>query len=371
MGSIICTNSPANTLTSTLDETLGQKPQGKQRLWGSWKLGLSGQTYADQTDSQSFASFGIGLRGGLSLLEDLDFNGELSLIAQSGFSQTRFGRDSLNDGINLHEAILSYDPSKYITVDAGIINQGHLGQELLVSSRPFPGLRQTLQYDISDITFGLKAQQTIPTSRSLDTHTRSEKEKTPSFLTETLFANYSPTSRLGFTGHITRYQFNNLPTHVAYESRLIGNTVPHSTPAESQFLYDFKGLAYGVSAQAQIMERIGVDLNGQLLENREAPDAFNRGYSLQLGVTLEIFEQQLRASVTNFFNESDSAPAYYNSSRLGHNNRKGNAFGLEAIISQNIKISTHFVDSDVINPNLSMTRQQHLTVALETVYADF
>lgn len=361
------------TKNSQLQLSPNFQKQRDNNWYGAWSLGISGQTYSDQLDDQTFASVGLGIRAGVSLLQDLEFESGLSIVARSGFSQSRFGKDSLNDGINVHEALLKYTPTHFLSLDAGIIGQRHIGSELLVSSRPFPGVRQTLSHNISNYRFGLTAQQAIPTSRSLNSQTRSEKESTPSFLTESVFVEYQNrvNRNIRLRASATQFRFRNLPTNVAYESRLLGNTVPHSTPATSEFIFDYEGYLYGIDGDFNVTRDFAVDFRLNLLENTKAPSAFNRGYLIETGLSFGILRQTLRASAMRFFNESDSSIAYYNNSRLGHNNREGYSVGIQALINNRVRISSYFTDSDVINPNLVTTRQQHLTLALETVYADF
>lgn len=363
---------PTGQTINYQNNSLGASLSSEQRIWGSWSLGLSGQTYSDQTDSQSFASMGLGIRAGTILLRDLTFDASLSVIARSGFSQRRFGRDSLNDGINVHEALISYNPMQsFFTLDAGIINQRHLGSGLLTSNLPFPGLRQTASFHYRSFNYGVRAQQAIPTSRSLDTQTRSEKESTPSFYTESLFLNYLPTSRFSLGLSATQFRFKNLPTNVAYQSRLLGNSVPHSTPATASFAFDFEGQLYTVSTRYALSRSIELDGRAEFLKNQKAPDAFNQGYLLEAGVGFNLYDHHIRFGAGTFFNESDSSPSAYNSSRFGHNNRDGRFVSLETLISQRVRFTTTFTDSDVINPDFVTTRQQHLTLAIGTVYADF
>lgn len=353
-------------------ETL-QSPEveKEKRLWGAWSFGLFGQTFSDLTDSETYSSARLNLKGGLNLLADLKIKSELSLVGASGFSQARFGRDSLGNGINIHEALVVIGEDRIAQLEAGIINQRFLQSPLLVSNLPFPGVKGTLQYHNDLFRVGLRLQQAIPTSRTLDSQKRSEKEQTPKFATESLFAEITPHEDFKADVQVSRYSFKDLPSSVANNSRLLGNTVPFSTAAQSSFLFDYEGMLYTARATQYIIDDTFADINLQLLENSKAPTAFNRGFLAEGGLNFPILSQMLRVSVASFFNESDSSPAQYNSSRLGHNNMKGMSYSLAVYINQLFKIEAQFTDGQVITPNLVNTNRQNFSLALETLYVEF
>ncbi len=345
--------------------------QKEKRLWGAWSFGLFGQTFSDLTDSETYSSARLNLKGGLNLLSDLKIKSELSLVGASGFSQARFGKDSLANGINIHEALVVLGEDRIAQLEAGIINQRFLQSPLLVSSLPFPGIKGTLQYHNEYFRAGLRVQQAIPTSRTLDSQKRNEKEQTPRFATESLFAEITPHDDFKADVQVSRYRFKDLPSSVANNSRLLGNTVPFSTAAQSSFLFDYEGMLYTARATQYIIDDTFADLNLQLLENSKAPTAFNRGFLAEGGLNFPILSQMLRVGVTSFFNESDSSPAQYNSGRLGHNNMKGMSYSLAVYINQLFKIEAQFTDGQVITPNLVNTNRQNFSLALETLYVEF
>lgn len=343
----------------------------KSRLWGGWKFGLMGQTFSDATDSETYAGAKLNLSGGIKLLDYASLVADLSLVATNGFSQARFGKDSLGNGINVNEAMLVLNDQGLFQVDAGIINQGFLNSPLLVSNLPFPGVRETLRYDGDYLEIGLRAQQAIPTSRTLDSQKRDEKEATPLFFTETLYTEFKPTEHSTAQISYTRYRFKNLPTTVANNGRLLGNSVPFSTAAQSEFLFAFEGALYQAGVSHQVTDSIGVNLNAQLIQNDEAPDAFNRGFLVEAGLSFPVLGQEMAIYAANFFNESDTSPGQYNSSRLGHNNMKGNSFGASLLFNKLFKVQAQYTDSDVISANLVNSRRQSMSLTLETVYAEF
>lgn len=362
--------SVANAQKSSI--SLRQKSsQQEQIYWGAWSFGLSGQTFSDLTDSETYAAAKLNLLGGMNLIEGLKIKADLSVVGASGFSQNRFGRDSLGSGINIHEAMAVINDGGILQLDAGIINQKYHNAPLLVSSLPFPGLRQTLRWKTNRFEIGARAQQSIPTSRTLDSQKRSEKESTPSFLTQGLYINAlaTPTTKIELAA--SQFRFENLPTSVADSSRVLGNNVPFSTAAQSSFFFDFQGQFYTGSLEQKITDSLGVFGTALLLENKEAPKAFNRGFLTEAGIALKIRDHKLQVSAAQFFNESDSSVAFYNSSKFGHNNMKGYSVGASFVYKNIFKISGHFSDSDVISANLVNTRRQNLGLSLETVYVEF
>ena len=71
-----------------------------------------------------------------------------------------------------------------------------------------------------------------------------------------------------------------------------------------------------------------------------------------------------------FFNESDSAPAFYNASDYGHNNRQGYAGQLDYVhkSKHSFKIGGRFVNADLINQNSEQSKQQFFMIRFETLY---
>lgn len=362
----------AQSLTSgdsDLEQTITFEEQ--KRLSGGWSFSLLGQTFEDATDSETYAGAKLNLAGALALINYAKLKADFSLVATNGFSQARFGKDSLGSGINVNEAILAINENGLLQIDAGIINQKFLNAPLLVSNLPFPAIRETLQYDGDYLALGFRAQQAIPTSRTLDSQTRSEKEETPSFFTETIFTEFNLSASTKSQVSYTRYRFKNLPTTVANNGRLLGNSVPFSTAAQSQFLYEFEGSLYQIALSQELPYESLFTLNTQLIENAKAPTAFNRGFLIEAGLSFPILSQKMGLYLSNFFNESDSSPGQYNSSRVGHNNMKGNSFGMNLIINDLFKISAQYTSSDVISTNLVNSKRENLSLSLETLYAEF
>ena len=369
----ISTGAFAQASSSAKLKTVAQNQEGQtsKKYWGAWSFGLSGQTFSDLTDSETYAAAKVNLLGGMNLIDGLKIKADLSVVGASGFSQSRFGRDSLGNGINIHEALAVINDGGAFQVDAGIINQKYHDAPLLVSSLPFPGVRQILRWKTNRFEIGARAQQTIPTSRTLDSQKRNEKESTPTFMTEGLYAHtlLTPTTKLEVAA--TQFRYENLTTSVADTSRLLGNNVPFSTAAQSSFFFDFKGRFYNAGIEQKITNTFGVYGKALLLENQEAPKAFNRGFLTEAGVVIKIRDHKLQLSAAQFFNESDSSVAFYNSSKFGHNNMEGYTAGASFTYNNIFKISGHYSDADVISANLVNTRRQNLSLSLETVYVEF
>ena len=363
----------SQTMDSTLEEDISDVRNHGDAIqyWGQWNAGIGANSYADLTDSEASAQARLNIRGGAVLTEWLNLNTDISLVGRSGFSQNRFGQDSLGSGINVNEALISGHYDRYLKLDAGIIDQGFIGSPLLISSRPFPGMRQSGLIGNNLFSAQLSAQQSIATSRSLDSRRRNEKESTPLFLTQTLKTSYHPNKKQEVSLSATRFEYKNLPTIVADESRTLGNTVPYSNAAQSEFLFDYQGMLYSLRGKTPVTTNFYLDGTVQLLENSAAPRGLNRGFSAEAGATFEFFNHKLRASVMNFFNEADSSPAYYNSSGLGHNNVKGNSYSLAFHYGNIFALNIRYTQSDVIRPNLVNTSRENIQFSLETFYVNF
>ena len=339
--------------------------------WGKWKVGVGGNTYSDLTDSETSASGSLDILGGINLTNWLNLKADVSVVGRSGYSQQRFGRDTLESGININESIIELKPISFFKLDAGIINQSFLNSPLLISSRPFPGLRETLMFENNIFKAQLIAQQAIATSRSLDTN-RSQKEETPRFDSQTFNLSFEPFKKsTEISLSASRFKFGKLPSSVADTSRTLGNTVPFSSPAQSEFAFDYKGFLYSLSGKQKINKNFKLDAQAQLLKNTQAASALSRGFLAEVGGSFYFDDHHLRLAMNNFFNEADSSPAYYNSSSLGHNNVKGNSY-LAAFTYRNLfTLNIGYTESEVITPNLVNTNRENLQISLETQYVDF
>jgi hypothetical protein len=212
------------------------------------------------------------------------------------------------------------------------------------------------------------AEQVIPTSSTLSTRTV-DRETNPSFYAETLRAEVKITPDLILGANGSLFSFRNLPSQVAYESSINGNSInSRGGPNSSSFAYDFQGLLLGGDVQFQISPTIKLDFNSHFIQNNEAPETYNRAQYIGAGSEIKTSQDfKIRTQILTYFSESDTSPAFYNSSQLGHNNMYG--WGAEVsfdFINAGFNIKGKYVDSTPINEDINQSHQQYLLLQVET-----
>lgn len=335
----------------------------------AWNLGMDGQSFANEKDQAQVAGFGLGAKLRYRLLPGLLARADAGLSLQTGYAQSRFGDNTPKSGINLKEAVLQYRPMSMLTLQAGAIAQSRLEAPLLVSSGAFPGVLERLNFGTRELGAAITAQQTVPTSTTLSTKAV-ESESTPTFMTETLSLHARVFDALSVKGSAGHYAFRSLPNTVAYESEAFGNTVREVGPSSAKFAYDFEGWLAGAEVKWQVLRGLGWKVGALMIQNTKAPDSYKNGQMTSTGLDIALPRQiDFEPKGFVFFNESDVAPAYYNSSELGHNNRQG--WGASADFKfrkEKFKIGAAYVNSDIINPSANQSRQQFIRLQFETLY---
>lgn len=340
------------------------------RFSGDWALGVGGESFSEGQDEGTMVGFVFQPRITYKLTEKFDLyaNGKLQMVTSQ--LQTRFN-DSRSSGILPYEVAARLRPVESLELKAGALSQGFLNAPLLITGRAFPGMSQTLKYGDKKNYFRLIGSQTIPTSNSFSTK-RVEKEKTPFFFTETLQGGIELAKSVELTGFASHYQFKDLPAVVAFESNRWGNTVSGDLPGSSYFHYDFEGWVGGGEACYCQLEAFKLRVGGYMVENTKADPTFNRGQEFFIRSDMGLLGTVVSPYYLQFFNESDTAPARYNSGARGHNNRKGSGFGLEVFFRPyNFRIVAEYMRSDVINANSSQEELESMLVKVETLYVDF
>lgn len=361
--------SAAETVTSMALDF--QRPE---RQWlGEWWLGTAIQNFSEGKDE----GVGSGVKAGAYLRYDLSswarfqLSGEMRAYATR--VQARYDDDIMNSGLKVKEGFFAVGQDQGFEGRMGALNQADLGADLLIArKRAFPGIREGFSVGGKTLRFTAWAQQTVPTSYSLNSR-REDREPMPSFLTETIGIKITPASTVEAEVVATHFRFNSLPAVVAFESSALGNTVEGEVAPNSQFKYDFEGFALGSQVCLCLMGPVQFRVGGQWLMNTQAPESANRGQLLFLESRLHLpNEIEITPRMSTFFNESDTSPAYYNNWTLGNNNRKGIIAELEVDFKKyGFNVGVEYVHAALINPDPFQNDKQVLTISVETNHVPF
>jgi hypothetical protein len=354
------TQPSSSTLATTINPPTKRKPVVK------WNLSLMGTSFANEKEQAQTAGFGVGAEIKYRLVESLHFKATAGLTMQSGYAQSRFGDNTPRTGLDLREAYLQWRPLRPFMIEVGALDQGQLRLPLLVSARPFPGVAERILIGDRRLGAELRAQQVVPTSTTLATKTV-DAEPSPSLLTETLRLSAMPFDQLTLKANATHFVFNQLPSKVALDSSVFGNTLD---PDEQRFKYEFQGFAVGGGAKVDFTRRFAWNIDGHVMQNIDAPEGYRMAQlastGFEIGLTQDV---TLVPQAEMFFAESDVAPAFYNDSGYGHTNRQGWAADVSATFKQaGIKLGARFVNADLISQQINQSSQQYLMIRFETLY---
>jgi hypothetical protein len=344
--------------------------QKSKRALVRWKVGLDYASFGNETDQAQTTGFAMNGVLHYRLVKMLELKASTTVGLASGYAQSRFGEFTPSNGVNLKEALIRFRPVREFSLSAGAISQEYLNSPLLISAGPFlGGIEKLAVGDIKILKAELIAQQSVPASSQLTTKAV-ESEPTPSFFVETLELRTKVIPHLELFTSGGHFAFRDLPSSVAFESAAFGNQVIGETAGNSRFAFPFQGWLAGGGTRIQFVDSFGMTVQGQMMQNTEAPENFRNGQWVEGKFHILLpGEILLEPAGAAFFAESDLAPAYYNSASLGHTNRQGWQTGLDTTFKQaGFKIGAHYVDADVINPTPYQTRQQYFKIVFETLY---
>lgn len=361
---------PALTAMAQM-KTTAPTPAIVKKSTFDWKFKVDGESFSNE-NGEKYEIGGLNLYGKINyrlIDEALQFHGLGLVSLVGGRSLARFGDDVPDTGIWLKEALIDWKPLSFFILHGGVVNQAYLQAPLLISSRGLPGALEELTFPGDLASLNIRAEQTIPTSKSLSTHAV-DQEETPNFFAETLSLKTRISKAVDSEIYGSHYMFRNLPSQVAFDSAVYGNTVAEQGTATARFAYDFNGWLAGINGNIQFSKGAKFKTGFQWLQNASAPTAFKDGQILFAESEFSVSDAlALAPRVENFYNESDTSPAFYNDSDYGHNNRQGFGGQLDLIFKKSgFKIGGQYIDADVINPSRNQSRQQYFMIRLETDY---
>ena len=342
----------------------------QSKFQGEWKFELGGQFFEESTDDEKTATVALDLRTKYYLAGNLRFKGNFNVKSESGRVQTRFKQD-IENVLQVSNATLEFTPLSFVVLEAGILNQAYLEQEMLFAmGRAFAGLKESLVYQTDGFKTSLIFQQSIPSSTSLNTE-RLQEETTPSLNIQSLQAEINRGPIKGLLG-ASLYQYAQLPAKVAFQSIVSGNTVEGTGPSLSRYIYEFEGYALNAKMDWTLSDAFNVTGTLQLLENTKAPTGKARGQMVWIGPSLKVGETRWLLNYGQYFAEPDVAPAYYMNLNYGGTNRIGEFGRVEVEFTKlNFKILAQYVDADIINPRSQQFARSNFLVRLETLYVSF
>ena len=307
------------------------------------------------------------------LMDSLTTRAAIGLNLDTGSTQTTFTDEYKPiQGILLKDAYLDWNALGESHLVAGAINQKWLESPLLVGDLAFPAALARIQATVGIFTIQLSAEQAVPTSDTTHSIPRGD-EPLPGADFERATLGINIPNEFTFKAHVGHYAFYDLPSGVALESRVRGNSVTGVGDQGSEFIYDFNGVEAGATLAKHFDSRWDARINASYLTNLRAPLAQSRGMLLSIEASYQIKPSLiLTPTATVFRSESDSTPAYYNTSTFAHNNRQG--FGAGVMLGfpkNNLEIEGSWVLARVIQVNPFQSDFNGVLLSLKKSYDFF
>lgn len=219
----------------------------------------------------------------------------------------------------LKRAFIKWSPFSFFSTKLGAINQRDYDAPLLLTRTAFMGAQEEINIQFSeDHRLFFRLQQSIPNNLNLTQRIGIVEDGTPRFLMETVGLELKGNVlALRVQGGLWRY--DSLSTGAAYQSQFVGNSISGGSQLNSEFLYKFAGFTNSAVLRIHFSDDFGLKFSGQFLYNDKAPEERNKGQFLKSSLILGNWQPSFMV----FRNESDSSPAFYNSSFFSHNNHEG------------------------------------------------
>ncbi len=306
-----------------------------------------------------YSNFEIDVRGGFSL--------------ETGSSETVYGAGSFKPTNTpyLGHAEMIYRPIEFATLKAGAINQSYHNNPLFITSTPFIGAQEVFEYKISNWTIQLDLIQSIPSNYTLSRRLGTVSEGSARFFNEKLRVK-GEGNLVSINASVGHFAFDELSPSVAYESRLLGNSVSGIGSLNNKFKYSFVGWNGDLNLDIMAISGTTISLNSAFHLNSNAPDGKNLGYKIGPTVAYEFNNKIFKAGIETFRNESDSTVAYYASKSYGHVNREGNAINLNIEdLNNGLQYGAKAVQADPIINTPYQSDERILSIFLRKSYEIF
>lgn len=353
-------------------ERLLEKRADRSRMFLLWDIKSAAESYSSEIDNAFFFAFSGSGRLKYRILDRLSLDLKSVVLFQGGQAQSRFG-DLLPSGpAFLSHGFLKYDilGNEMIELRAGALSQFEVFyNSVFIARRAFPGISESIQFNVDDFFFKVSAQQVVPTTYTFST-ALVEREATPTLNSGNASASYeTDLVKVQLKGGV--FDYSNLPAMVADQSRLFGNTV-QGTGFNSRFAFGYRGWVSGLDLVYNPTKDLALRFVANMLENSAAPQSFNQAQSLQASAHYRLNRDLgFDFIFTDFFVESDAVPAFFTSRNFGQTNRKG--FQIEVgtqWIEKKVRLAVSYGVANLINPDPTERQLNNdiIGISLESAY---
>jgi hypothetical protein len=343
-----------------------------KKFQGAWRLEMGGIDESEGKDEGAAAYFRARSRLEYHLAPWLRLYGVPRIQFYSSRIQQRFDDDPYQNGIYAEDAYASLEPVKWAQLHVGAIGQKFLDDPILISQRrAFPGAQFSIATPTDAVRLVGVAQYLIPTSYSLNAE-REDKEPLPSFQTQSVHLEYKVLDFKG-SGMVGHYMWTQLPDKVAFESAIVGNTVPNAEVAPgARFAYGFNGIFWGEDFCWCSSRSIQFELDYMGEHNSAAPGDSADAQLIKIGPRFVMGDRELEIFYYNYFIESDATVAVYGRESMGYTNRIGDAIEAKYILKdKGFNIQGRWNNARTLQDKDTQKTLTGFYLGVETDYAPF
>lgn len=274
---------------------------------------------------------------GLSLY--LDFKHQLNdfinikaiggVSLETGESEDKYSGRTFRptNSLGLKHASLEIRPFDLFSFEIGAINQSYHNNPLFLTNTAFVAAREILSYEVKNWTIEVDMIQAIPSNYSLSQKLENVEEGSSRFFNEKVRVIGAGDS-IDFDASLGHFAFDKLNSSIAYNSRLLGNTVSGVGAVNNKFQKKYLGWNGDLSVSYKDMKFVNVSFEAAVHKNQKADAGKGRGYLFGPVFTSKTFENKFRFALKVLRNEADSTVAYYSSKYTGQTNREGLLAGI-------------------------------------------
>ena len=298
------------------------------------------------------------------LLNSVQANASVSAVTASGRVQEINGNGEGAD-FNIKEASLMWLPLDSVSLKVGAINQSVLNAPLLVNNRAFIGTSQGFETNPLGVNVKLLAQQLVPTSETLNSD-RNVEEPLPYFFTQSVLLE-TPSDKVVHAGiGLSLFNYSDLPSVVAADSSLLGNTVIGGSGPSSKFAEEFSGYHLSVNGELKLITQASLKLWSTWLENTASESQSRQGQLVGGSLNLNFPSFRIEPKMEVFFKEADAVPASYSSELYAFNNRRGYRAGVVFELPETgFLASVFYVNADTIFTSAAQDRYENYEIRIE------
>ena len=313
------------------------------KLDSAWRTHIEGSALSSHESRERLMKVRLYGRFQLEMTPYLTAEFEPYLVMTEGEIQSRFTRPE--SGIEMQHGFLRWSPVDGASLQLGAIDQSYLDSPLLVASRPFLSalmgyLHIKDSYEVQGI-FEMSMPSAVNTFRR-----QNEIAGTPYFTSLFIYTEWLPGNVYSFRGHLTGFHFSPMPAFIAHQSKLYGNTIT-GVASSARFAYPYYGANFDISSQIRLTGNHYLSLGYNGIINMAAP--LDRAWGERIYAVWDADAgslAKLYCRAEYFYNNSDTAPAYFNSEVYGHNDRKGFLLEFKTFLPKgNFELGMRYVQS--------------------------